>query len=222
VIIVAEAALELVPKEIQRHPSVRKEAMKRGKEKTGLLLDRSLHHSAMLNLENNEKRGRPDLVHIALLQITCAPIFLAGKIEAYLHTVNNEVIQFKTSVRIPKSYFRFQGLMEKVLSYEVGEGWDKNLISIKKMRLSDFVESLRVAKVVGFSRLGKRKQLEVIADENFAGGSSALIIGGFPKGTFSRETESVLAEKYSISKYSLDAHVVCARVLYEFEKRILD
>jgi rRNA small subunit pseudouridine methyltransferase Nep1 len=220
-IIIAEASLELVPNELQNHPSVRHEALRRNKSVSKILLDRSLHHSAMLRLENSEKRGRPDLVHMTLLQITCAPIFLNGKINAYVHTVNNEVMELENAVRIPKSYFRFQGLMEKLLAggRSITEG--KNLISLSKMTLPRLVQSIGARKVIGFSRLGQKKPLELIAEENIGAENVALVVGGFAKGTFSNETSSVLDCKYSISNYSLDSHVVCARVLYEFEKKIL-
>ena len=45
-----------------------------------------------------------------------------------------------------------------------------------------------------------------------------IVIGGFPKGHFSKDIESRLEKKYSISNLSLEAHIVISRLLYEFEK----
>ncbi|MCP8317603.1 MAG: 16S rRNA methyltransferase, partial [archaeon] len=60
VLILAESALELIPHELWKHPSVVKHASSKGKKVSEILLDRSYHHSAMLRLKDSEKRGRPD------------------------------------------------------------------------------------------------------------------------------------------------------------------
>ncbi|MDA8341294.1 MAG: 16S rRNA methyltransferase, partial [Actinomycetota bacterium] len=55
--VLAEAALELVPREVWRQPAVASDAKRRGKEPGGMLLDRSFHHSAMARMRDSEKRG---------------------------------------------------------------------------------------------------------------------------------------------------------------------
>ncbi|TRM76859.1 16S rRNA methyltransferase, partial [Sulfolobus sp. A20-N-F8] len=72
-IILLESAIELVPREIVDHPSVIKNAKRRGKKPEDTLLDISLHYHAMKSLENKYKRGRPDIVHQALLLILTDP-----------------------------------------------------------------------------------------------------------------------------------------------------
>ena len=44
ILVIVEAAVELVPKEIRDHPSVRAEARRRGKRVDEILLDLSLIH----------------------------------------------------------------------------------------------------------------------------------------------------------------------------------
>ncbi|TRM90261.1 16S rRNA methyltransferase, partial [Sulfolobus sp. B1] len=51
-IILLESAIELVPREIVDHPSVIKNAKRRGKKPEDTLLDISLHYHAMKSLEN--------------------------------------------------------------------------------------------------------------------------------------------------------------------------
>ena len=80
-VVVAEAALELVPSEILKAPAVRNDAARRGVEPARMLLDRSLHHAAMLKLDEGHKRGRPDLVHAALLSLTGSPLYLDGLVK---------------------------------------------------------------------------------------------------------------------------------------------
>ena len=86
-LILAEAALETVPKVIVNHISVLKHANKKGKSGQEILLDRSYHHRAMNKLEDAGKRGRPDLVHFALLEAMSTPLFQKGKLDIYVHTI---------------------------------------------------------------------------------------------------------------------------------------
>ena len=46
-LVLADTELERVPVEIQRHPSVRASARKRGRSPGSILLDSSLHHPAL-------------------------------------------------------------------------------------------------------------------------------------------------------------------------------
>ena len=116
-LILAEAALETVPKIIANHTSVIKHANKKGKSGQEILLDRSYHHRAMNKLEDAGKRGRPDLVHFALLEAMSTPLYQKGMLEIYVHTIIDKVIFFHGNIRLPKSYFRFEGLMEELFKY---------------------------------------------------------------------------------------------------------
>ncbi|MCC6050815.1 MAG: 16S rRNA methyltransferase, partial [Thermofilum sp.] len=55
-LLLAEAGLELVPKELWSHPAVRASARRRGKKPGEILLDVALHHSAMVGLGERWKR----------------------------------------------------------------------------------------------------------------------------------------------------------------------
>ncbi|RMF32242.1 MAG: ribosome biogenesis protein, partial [Candidatus Nitrosothermus koennekii] len=91
-LIIAEAALELVPKELQNHRSVINHAKRLNRKPSEILLDRSYHHRAMLRLKDQWKRGRPDLVHISLLAVTSTPLYREGLIDLYLHTIADKVL----------------------------------------------------------------------------------------------------------------------------------
>ncbi|GAG78396.1 unnamed protein product, partial [marine sediment metagenome] len=51
--------------EIRKHSAVRKNLS--SQIYASQILDNALHHSAMKNLKNSEKRGRPDITHLCLL-----------------------------------------------------------------------------------------------------------------------------------------------------------
>ncbi len=48
------------------------------------------------------------------------------------------------------------------------------------------------------------------------------IVGGFPRGHFGDDVKSLATDIISISKYSLTAHVVTARLCYVFEQKKRD
>ncbi|TLY05395.1 MAG: ribosome biogenesis protein, partial [Thaumarchaeota archaeon] len=62
-LVITESALELVPPELQKHNSVLASAQRLNKKPSEILLDISWHFAAMKGIENEIKRGRPDLVH---------------------------------------------------------------------------------------------------------------------------------------------------------------
>ena len=83
-LILAESSLELVPKELQNHPSVISHSKKLGKNPSEILLDNSWHYAAMKGIKDEIKRGRPDLVHISLLEACSIPLYFKEKISVYI------------------------------------------------------------------------------------------------------------------------------------------
>ena len=107
-VILVESSLELIPTELYNHPSVLSYSKKFKKKISNTLLDNSWHFSAMKGLENEIKRGRPDIVHLTLLSICTSPAFYENKIKVFVHTINDEIISINNNIRLPKSYHRFQ------------------------------------------------------------------------------------------------------------------
>lgn len=214
--VLAESALELVPKEIRRHPAVVSDGKRREKDASEILLDRSFHHSAMLKLKDSEKRGRPDLVHGALLSATGTPLYLEGRVKAFVHTYADVVVEVAPKTRIPKSYLRFRGLMEKVLS-----GENEELVKARPLTLPRLVKKVVAPDItIGLSVQGMRMQLEDLAGRLMSADNPCVVVGGFPHGHFTPETLSVVDELVRIHEMPLEAHVVTSRLMYEFEKAV--
>ena len=214
--VLAESALELVPKEIRKSPAVASDANRRGIDASRILLDRSFHHSAMERLKDSEKRGRPDLVHGALLSVTGTPLYLEGRVSVFVHTYGDVVVSIQPKTRIPKRYLRFWGLMEQALS-----GRGDGLVTVRESKITDFVrKELAPDVTVGLSVQGERMELEDLAGRLMAADNPCVIVGGFPHGHFSPETLSVIDELVRIHEMPLEAHVVTSRLLYEFEKAV--
>jgi rRNA small subunit pseudouridine methyltransferase Nep1 len=213
--VLAESALELVPREIAGSPAVVSDSKRRGLKATEILLDRSFHHSAMKRLKDSEKRGRPDLVHAALLSVTGTPLYLDGRVRLFVHTYSGLVLEIAEKTRIPKNYIRFRGLMEEALVWKPGEG----LVRTYPMRVKELVgKKIGSNLVLGLSVQGMQSSFEELAGMVAAAREPCIVVGGFPHGHFGGETLSVVDKLLRVHLRPLEAHVVAARVVYEVEK----
>ena len=217
-LILSESALELVPSELKNHPSVISHARKLGKLPSEILLDNSWHFAAMKGIANEIKRGRPDLVHFSILEATTIPLYLKNKMKLYVHTIDDKVIYFSQNVHIPKSYHRFEGLIEKLYQEKKITANNDVLLEIKEKTFPELLDEINPSKVIGFSTKGTPSSYEKIAAE--IPDDACIVLGGFQKGHFSDSIENKINDLYSIGDESFEGHVVVSRMLYEYEKTI--
>ena len=217
-LILAESSLEMVPKEIQNHPSVISHSKKLGKSPSNILLDNSWHYAAMKGIQNENKRGRPDIVHFSLLEACSIPLYFEKKLSVYVHTLNDKVIKVGDNIHPPKSFHRFAGLIEKLFYEKRIESEGKILLEMDDMSFSKLMEEINPKNVVGLSSVGKPSSYYDVAKSLTE--NSCIVIGGFQKTHFSESTVSKIDHLVSIDPNSLESHVVTARILYEYEKTI--
>ena len=217
-LILAESSLEMVPTEIQNHPSVISHSKKLGKPPSNILLDNSWHYAAMKGIQNENKRGRPDIVHFSLLEACSIPLYFEKKLTIYIHTLNDKVIKVGDDIHLPKSFHRFAGLIEKLFYEKRIESGGKKLLEINDMSFSKLIEEINPKNVIGLSSVGRPSSFCDVArslTEN-----SCVVIGGFQKSHFSDSTVSKIDQLVNVNSESLESHVVTARILYEYEKTI--
>ncbi len=217
-IILAESSLELIPKKIHNHPSVTSYSKKFKKNSSNTLLDNSWHFGAMKGLDNEIKRGRPDIIHLTLLSLCTTPVFYKNKIKIFIHTVNDEVISINNNTRLPKSYHRFQGLMEKLFLTKKIESEDEILMEMKNSSLSQLISKIKPTQIIGLTTQGQKTSLDKLVEQIEE--NSCIILGGFQKGHFNNETDKIIDKSFSINDSSLEAHLVASRLAYEYEKTI--
>ena len=221
-LILAEAALELIPREIWHHHVIRTHAKKRHKKPWEMLLDISLHYFAMLNLPERHKRGRPDIVHVCLLNALSSPLNKAGLLRTVVHTIDNRAIFIDPQTRIPRNYNRFVGLMEQLLTQgKVPPDSDKPLMTWKRLELRDLLRELGIEIAILLDERGVRMRLrelgDLIAKTIRSQVPTAVMVGAFPHGEFRRET--IECATYIVSLYNevLDAWAIVSRVLTAVE-----
>ncbi len=217
-LILAESSLELVPRDIIDHPAVLKTAHRRKKKPTEILLDVSLHYHAMKKLRDRHKRGRPDIVHVCLLEALSSPLNLEGKLEVIVHTINDYVIRIDPSTRIPRNYNRFVGLMEQLLiEGKVPPDSPKPLMTAIAMSFRGLMEELRKDAIILLSEYGELVSAEHVCRKAIEE-ELPIVIGGFPHGDFSDEVKVYAKYVFSIYHKPLDTWVVVSRILAACEK----
>lgn len=211
-LILADCEIELVPREIAEHPLIARRARRRGKGAEGLLLDSNFDHRAMRRLPEGNRRGRPDIAHVCLLNALDSIPSRDGEMRTYLHTRDDIVMRIAPETRIPRSQNRFYGLMESIISRERGT----DLIGFERMDLRTLVEGLKPDTVIAFSPQGETVDLGSVMKE---GREIAAIVGGFPRGEFRSPVSELADSLVSIYGTSLDAWTVVGEIICRYRTR---
>jgi len=221
-LILAESALETIPEELWKHPSIQKYAKLRSKHPRFVILDRSYHHRAMKSLEQNEKRGRPDIVQFALLEALGSPLNKEGLLQVYVHTFNNYVITVNPETRLPRNYSRFVSLIEQLFEYGRVPPQQRQtaLLTLEHKTLTQLIREVKPSFALAFSRAGKPHTLEEAISKLSNEKRPLLIVGGFPHGHFSEATLKLLDETVCIDPDMLETWTVTSRAIYEYERAL--
>ncbi len=220
-LVLAESAVELVPNQITGHPAVRRAALKKNKDPHQLILDQSYHHAAILQLERRGVgRGRPDIVHLALLLALGSPLSMEGNLRCFIHTRDDHVISLNPRARLPRNTDRFTSILEQLYEDSVVPSSGTALMSLRKESLTHLLETFSSDLVVALTIRGRPKPLEEVASEQAKSTKPVVLVGGFPKGHFSPKTTKLSSRKYQIDRRPLEAWTVVARTVYEYEKAI--
>jgi rRNA small subunit pseudouridine methyltransferase Nep1 len=214
-IILVECGLELIPKKIRNHPSVKRNFSK--KLYASQLLDVALHHSAMRILNDFNKRGRPDILHICLLNALSSVLNKTGHLNLYFHTYKNRLFKLNPEIRISKNYNRFKGLMAKLLIDGMIKAEKEILIYELNKSIDRFISQSKSSKVYIMTEDGDfLKSYKELFNPNLDD-DYVVIIGGFQKGKFSNSILNLSEEKISLSNYPLTAWVTVYKILTYYE-----
>ncbi|KAM3421906.1 Ribosomal RNA small subunit methyltransferase NEP1 [Cercospora zeina] len=180
------------------------------------LLNSDEHIGVMRKMNRDISDARPDITHQCLLTLLDSPVNKAGKLQIYIHTAKGVLIEVSPTVRIPRTFKRFAGLMVQLLhklSIRSTTSQEKLLKVIKnpvtdhlppncrKVTLSFDAPVVRVRDYIG--DLGPSESI-------------CVFIGAMAKGadTFADEYKD---DSISISNYSLSASVACSKFCHAAE-----
>ncbi|KXA88927.1 hypothetical protein AKJ57_06115 [candidate division MSBL1 archaeon SCGC-AAA259A05] len=219
-LILADSELETVPSEISSDKSLRRKARRRGKRPTELILDSNYFHKPMRKLEDSERRGRPDIVHVCMLTALDSPLNHEGLLKFNVHTRQDKVIKVNPETRIPRSYNRFVGLMEQLfLTGEVPP--ESPLLKMKDATLAEKVKETGPERVVTLREDGKRISRKKLFRGISKKDDFCAIVGGFPHGEFLSEVDSLSDEKIKIYPKALEAVTVVTHIIQFYEAEYL-
>ncbi len=194
-IVILESGLELVPEQIRRHPQVVRTAKRYGLKPGEMILDKSLHYNAMFELPQKWKRGRPDILHVSLLNILDSPLAEEGLVEVYFQSFDGRIFQVDHTTRLPKNYERFKGLMAQLLREGRVPPRGDPLIWEVARGLGEFLSDGK-GLILLWER-GRDARLEwVVARSIYSG--MMLGLGGFPRGDFKKSTLRKAREAYKV------------------------
>jgi rRNA small subunit pseudouridine methyltransferase Nep1 len=219
-LIFVETALELIPPEIITHPSVRRNAKRHGKPAEENLLDRSLHHFAMNRLPENERRGRPDIIHFCLLEAMGSPLNKSGELRVWINTQQGYTITVDPSTRPPRDYNRFKSLMEQLFVDKKSPATGVPLLTLNKMSLKELINYLNTSIVIALSSHGEKSSFEEVSKIIVKESNPAILIGAYPSGPLSDEALNLSDKVLSVYPEPLEAWTVLSRTLCVVEKAL--
>jgi rRNA small subunit pseudouridine methyltransferase Nep1 len=170
----------------------------------------------MRKLQDADRRGRPDIVHICLVLALDAPLNREGLLRTYVHTRHNKLITIDPSTRLPKMSYRFEGLLEHL--FLTGAAPPENpLLRLEDSSLAALLERLKPKKVLTFSERGEPRPLNVVFSGLSKEDDVCVIIGGFPHGDFLSDVEGLSDELVSVDPEPLHASTVLSRAIHAYE-----
>ncbi len=212
-LVLAEAALEKIPKALWKHPAVARYSERRGKPAKDLLLDVSYHFSAMHGLLEREKRGRPDIVHFTLLEALGSPLARQGLLQVYVHSRVGVSIRIAIGTRLPRNYERFSGLFEQVLKAGRAPFTGEPLLTAKEESLGNLLAGLHGIRRFMLRENAAHLSLKQLGKVMYDSEDAVILVGGFPHGDFSPVTRSLADLEASIYGEPLEAWTVVSRML---------
>ncbi|CCX07030.1 Alpha/beta knot methyltransferase [Pyronema domesticum] len=180
------------------------------------LLNSDDHIGVLKKMGRDISEARPDILHQCLLTLLDSPVNKAGKLQVYIQSAKGVLIEVNPTVRIPRTFKRFAGLMVQLL----------HKLSIRSTNSSE--KLLKVVKnpVTQYLPPNCRKvtlswEAPVINVREYVGAlkeneSLCVFVGAMAKGK-DDFADGMVDEKIGLSNYSLSASVACSKLCHAAE-----
>lgn len=187
-----------------------------GREEKYALLNSDEHIGVMRKMNRDISDARPDITHQCLLTLLDSPVNKAGKLQIYIHTAKGVLIEVSPTVRIPRTFKRFAGLMVQLLhklSIRSTTSQEK-LLKVIKNPITDHLPPNTRKVVLSFDSpvVRVRDYIQDLGPKE----SICVFVGAMAKGadTFADQFKD---DSISISNYSLSASVACSKFCHAAE-----
>ncbi|KOS18320.1 Ribosomal RNA small subunit methyltransferase NEP1 [Escovopsis weberi] len=212
IVVLSNASLETYK---ATHSSVSRSGVQH--EEKYSLLNSDEHIGVMRKMNRDISDARPDITHQCLLTLLDSPINKAGKLQIYIHTAKGVLIEVSPSVRIPRTFKRFAGLMVQLLHRLSIRSTNSNekLLRVIQNPITDHLPPNCRKVTLSFDAPLVRVSdfIETLEPQE----SMCVFVGAMAKGadTFA---DSIVDQKISISNYSLSASVACSKFCHAAEE----
>ncbi|KAL7273507.1 18S rRNA pseudouridine methyltransferase [Rhizina undulata] len=180
------------------------------------LLNSDDHIGVLKKMGRDISDARPDILHQCLLTLLDSPINKAGKLQVYIQSSKGVLIEVNPTVRIPRTFKRFAGLMVQLLhklSIRSTSSSEK-LLKVIKNPVSQYLppNCRKVTLSWEAPVQNVREYISTLGDEE----SICVVVGAMAKGKDDFADDWV-DEKMGVSNYSLSASVACSKFCHAAE-----
>ncbi|SCV03043.1 LANO_0G01794g1_1 [Lachancea nothofagi CBS 11611] len=181
-----------------------------------VLLNCDDHQSLLKKMGRDISEARPDITHQCLLTLLDSPINKAGKLQVYIQTSRGVLVEVNPTVRIPRTFKRFSGLMVQLLHKLSirSVNSEEKLLRVIKNPITDHLPTKCRKVTLSFDAPVVRAQdhIEKLADDE----SICIFVGAMARGKDNFADEFV-DEKIGLSNYPLSASVACSKFCHGAE-----
>jgi rRNA small subunit pseudouridine methyltransferase Nep1 len=174
-------------------------------------------------LHKDPNNFRPDILHQELLALLDSPLNKAGLLRIYIQTTQNVLIEVNPSIRIPRTYKRFAGLMVQLLhKMKIKAGNDGT--TLLKVIKNPFSQHLPAGtRCYGFSCEGTLYSpitlAKTIVPVDYDGDAppTCFVLGAMSSGHITIEDHPYIEKMLSISSYPLSGASALSRLMTGIE-----
>lgn len=203
------------------------------------LLNCDDHRDLCKKWKKNPSEYRPDICHQELLALIDSPLNKAGHLKVYIKTVKNVLIDIHPSIRIPRTYKRFAGLIVQLLhkmKIKAGNNGSTTLMKVIKNPFSQYLppgtrvfgmtcegtlyspQALATALVPEDPNVGPASSSKLSSDKDAYRPPVCFVVGAMATGHVTLEDHPYIEKMISVSSYPLSGAAALSRILMGIEQ----
>ncbi|ORZ41637.1 Alpha/beta knot methyltransferase [Catenaria anguillulae PL171] len=194
------------------------ETVKIGKNKDARyqLLNSDDHVNLLKKHGRDFSTYRPDITHQCLLTLLDSPLNKAGRLQVFISTAKGVLIEVHPSVRIPRTFKRFAGLMVQLLhklSVKSVNG-EERLLKVIKNPITDHLPTNchKICFSYDATTVKLSDYVQTIPEDK----SLCVFIGAMAHGE-DNFADQYIDDKIGVSEYPLSASVACGKLCCAME-----
>lgn len=182
-----------------------------------VLLNCDDHQGILKKMGKDISEARPDITHQCLLTLLDSPVNKAGKLQVYIQTSKGVLIEVNPTVRIPRTFKRFSGLMVQLLHKLSirSVNSEEKLLRVIRNPITDHLPTDCVKLTLSYDAPVVRVQ-DYMKSHLKPNQSICVFVGAMARGRDNFADEFV-DDKIGLSHYPLSASVACSKFCHGAE-----